>query len=74
MQLLIKIYNSGKPEDSDYSDFDDMMTEEGDWDPRGTIGKQILKFGKVNYRHIDPIPGNMILGLFPLILLYEFLS
>jgi ribosomal protein RSM22 (predicted rRNA methylase) len=33
-----------------------MLTEDGDVDPRGQVGKHILRLGKIHYRHVDKIP------------------
>ena len=53
--LECKYHYSGKPEDEE--EFLEMMTEEGDVDPRGQVGKHILKLGKIHYRHIETIPS-----------------
>ena len=53
--LECKYHFSGKPEDEE--EFLEMMTEEGDVDPRGQVGKHILKLGKIHYRHIETIPS-----------------
>ena len=46
----------GIPTADDVTDFD-LTTEDGDVDPRGKIGKALLKMGKVQYRHVDRMPS-----------------
>jgi len=43
----------GRPEEDDDLE---LLTPDGDVDPRGKIGKQLLKLGKVQYRHTNALP------------------
>lgn len=44
----------GVPDPTDFDDSDLIDNDEPD--PGYRLGKQLLKFGKVHYRHISPLP------------------
>lgn len=45
----------GRPEEGEDDEFD-LETDEGDIDPRGIVGKKLLKLGKIQYRHSSSLP------------------